>query len=757
MIARSYVRTSCYDWRLMFTKKNSRRGLSGGNGSKRLPMGASLRGLCALALSLSLVPLYAVPAAAQVVETSRSSAVQDVPVVVSGMDFRKVSESPVEIAAVENLGGESLWSDISVDGKEVATNLEYSYDDPSDCYGVMSISSGGTDIARLSGKLSVKIYDEPVESRTGEDSICDLSVHAIYADCGDDEVLIAYRSAVPGDEPDLFRTFRAPRIVYTEEGSRTWALNAFASDIEPLPSDDGSLHIPYRAVPSDAVSGVVVYRDANGNIVETEEIADIGRGALVGVLDEIVANGVSYRSQANTGCLWLSADSPLVEVPVVPVSTVDDARTVVPIRYFGEGGEALMSESVLVGAEGVLYSPPRVFSQVRDGKVVSWTLSECEANGTSYKPEDDGLTLALSRDSDTAITLVYTPSPATVPYKVSLGIVRTDGNGALSTEIVDTLSYSVSDVSPAEVSVPRTFTANDGTVCDMTGSTGEWSWTLDDYIAGSDPYCTVWYADEGARAAAAPYDLEIRAVNASDGSVIASKTVEVGLESGALVDLADDITADGVHYMKLPGQSARSHSYFSDSRVETVWYRAEGDSLYERSTSHRTDIIDDGAASAPGGQSMPSDGGAAGSEDKREVSRWKSGSSFYTLVSSAESFSETEGADSVAQGAAAEGDVRGMGDALNGEGQTLLQVQLDDSPVPMAHIPSGDDKNKSENIAMSSDGEMDFSSMDDPAVVFAVVALVLVIGGSAIAMTVFKKRKERGQGKNKEKETADEE
>lgn len=587
---------------------------------------------------------------------------QQCSVSVSGTDFLDLSAEDVEIACVRNLGSGTLYVDVLVDDMIIEEDLLYSYDEPTDTIGIMSLSSTGFDIEKMSGRVSAHIYDEP-SSADNRTCLYDGTLYGVYADVESDgniaSSLIGTRFCANADA----NLFRAPRTIYV--GDVYAALES--SSVEVSPAFDGTAyHIPYIAAGKQSVHGLIEYVDENNRVIFTEEVVNIGDGTFVDVAPSIETDGIVYVPATYSSRIYLSCDNPRRTVRCLAASSPETPFSIISVMYVGEDGTPLMHERVRVNDTALLYTPPKVFSQSRNGQVDTWSLVAVRENGdTKELSSTADFSLSLSSSSPTQVYLVYRADNASVSYRVGISVVSTTDTGSQVSRI-ENMEFSVKADAPAQVSLPEIYEC-DGKVYRAVGDISPYTYSMEDYLEGVAPRKTVYYAEEGALAKAKPYDIAVRGVDIATGRTIVEKTMTSTIDTACLAALADSVSNDGIEYVKLAGQADIEHNYYDPSREYVVYYRPADAPEYKDAAVSNTSILETPTALSynidDNGQVLTLPNGIQGTETVSSVS------------------------------------VSGVGDntpssntteAVTPDGGTYIEDQIEDNPVPLAEAPSAE-------------------------------------------------------------------
>ncbi len=551
---------------------------------------------------LLAIPLLAAPAVAQLpmpAYAAEQTAAEQSAVNVCGADALTWGDS-FECATVTGLGSDTLYADVSINGKVVTKDMKYTYDDASDTFGVVQLNATADQVLKYSGNMQLDFYTAKTADRD-EDAAPLLSakVYAVCVNAGSDSsatgTMVGIRVAREGEATS---PFAAPKTIV--RGGST----SFAWDGKEEPTlKDGKLYVVYTQHEDTAerIQGAVVYVDEQGNEIKRDE----GVEEEISIKDDwkkdvtlptsFDHNGKTYTVKAKVSHVTLTAQSPEQRVYCTAKKEADKTTKEITLNYVSATtGKTLMVDRVNVGAGGYKYAPATAFSQTHDLDVMRYTLAGATDSAGNTYTAAEAKTLSLTRGGAQTYTLTYEPEETELTYTVNFALVSAGKNGNTDVAVTKSATAKVSASTDATVELPATI-EKDGTTYKRSGSDASLTYTWADLSAGRALSDTVYYVSSDVTTPEA-YDVTVRYVDAVSGTELGTKTLTCKPEGSALsVTSPESVTYKGTEYTRLSGQSAAiTHRFYAPYRTYTVYYAVPGSMTEGDTTVTRTVVVDGG-------------------------------------------------------------------------------------------------------------------------------------------------------------------
>ena len=635
---------------------------------RKVPYALTCVGL-SLALSLTLTPAT-LPAFAQDGAADEQAASGALPLSVRGADALSVGGSSFDVATVVGLGAATLYADVSVDGTVRQHDLSYTFDNPDDQAGVVTLNAKAGYVASHSGALSLDFYTAPVADRaSGDAPVLSAKVYAVAMmvdgqPAGSvEDSLVGIRTAAAGDET---QPFAAPRLVV--RGGNTYRLEGTGNAVPTL--QDGVLYVNYQQVQQQGAEASITYVDEDGQVLLRDSLGALAENEsqTVAVRQTVEAGGRVYVPVVKMPTVTLSAAQPEVIIHCLARREASADTQAVDISYVSTDGTALMRDRVDVGAGGYHYAPPTIFSQARSGSIERYVLTGGHDNRGNVYTRDEAAELSLTLSGAPQITLEYEPVAVQLDYAVSIALVSPAENGGVSVNTVERRTAQVSEGAPATVSLPDTY-ESDGETYTRASDEDSLTYSWEDFTAGRVPSDTVYYVRSDVKAPAA-YDVEVRYVDVASGEQIGGETLSC-TPDGEPLQIAGpaSVEANGETYTRLTGQDAAIvHRFYAPYRTYTIYYARPGQALAGDVTVTRT-VIEDG-----GTRSYVIDSSGNVSPDGGSLI---AGAPYTTLTTPSGA-----GASSEAAGEQSSADNQSQVTAPDGEG--AYEERIDDEGTPLA-------------------------------------------------------------------------
>ncbi len=549
--------------------------------------------LAALALALPLVmsaPQVAMPTTAMAEQAASQSAV------VRGADALTWG-SAFECATVSGLGGSTLYADVAVGGKTVKTDMEYSYDNSTDTFGVVQLNAEASYVAGHSGDITLNFYGaKSTERGEGAAALLSAKVYAVCIQVNGQPLggsvadsMIGIRTARAGEET---LAFSAPTQVVRD--GATYALVGSGKVTPQL--KDGVLYVSYEKLDaSQSVTGKVTYVDENGNELASDTYSfDASESKTVSVRNSVEANGTTYKPATKLTQVKLSVDTPEQRVWCVARAKADTSTQEVTVTYKSSAGATLMVDRVNVGVAGYYYAPAKSFSQANDAAVSLYNLTGAtDSLGNEYSVSE-AAELKLTRDGAKEYTLTYAAEATELTYTVNFALVSAGEGGNTQVSIYKSETGKVTSTSSASVATPTTLEV-DGKTYTRSGSSESLSYSWDELAQGRMLADTVYYVADDVVAPEA-YEVEVRYVDAVSGTQIGSERLTCEPDGSALsITSPESVVYEGSVYERLGGQSAPiAHHFYAPYRTYTVYYAKPGSMSECDTVVKRTVVVDGG-------------------------------------------------------------------------------------------------------------------------------------------------------------------
>lgn len=516
---------------------------------------------------------------------------------IRGMDTTDISGDAFNVACAIGLGADTLYADVAVDGKAVARDITYAYDNASDQAGVVQLTSKKDTVAKYSGRLALSFYGKDSKSRAeGDAALYTADVYAVCmtvdgASAGSvADTMIGARTCAAGDET---ANFTAPRLLVRD--GKTYRVKGGSTSVAPTLSD-GVLYVDYEEVASSGVAGTVTYVDEDGNVIYTDSVGTLadGQSATVSVLKTVETGSKVYVPLTRSATVTLSAANPEVTVHCVARKDASRATNTVSITYVDADGKQLMADTQEVTSGGFNYVPPTVFSQARDGAVSRYVLTGATDNrGGTYSAEQ-AASLAFTYDGASAYTLTYEAEKVQLTYAVSLALVAPGDDGYLTVSVDSTKTADFTEGVDAVVELPATI-EKDGYTYTLSGSEQTLTYTWADFQAGVLASDTAYYTRSDVETPKA-YDVTVRYVDVASGSELGTQTLSCTPDGGALqIAGPESLEANGATYVRLSGQDAAiTHRFYAPYRTYTIYYGQPGTFSEGDTTVTRTVVTNGG-------------------------------------------------------------------------------------------------------------------------------------------------------------------
>ncbi len=549
-----------------------------------------------LALSMSLTCFGAISLSpAKAFADEASSANGEGELVVRGTDTLQIGGDSFECATVAGLASDTLYADITVDGKLATSDMEYKFDKADDTFGVVQLDAKAAYVAKHSGNISLDFYKAKTADRQGAAALASLKTYAVCMRVNGEPVgsieqsMIGIRTAKVS-EAELALTAPA-QIVRGDTTYRLVGSNKVAPTLK-----DGVLYVSYEKVDASAsTTASVVYVDEEGNTLDTDSyLLKKGEEKSVDVRSSVKKDGKVYTPMAATPQVKLSASSPEQRIYCVAQAAADTTTQEVALKYVDADGKQLMADRVNVGAGGYLYAPATIFSQAKNAEVKHYVLAGAtDSLGNKYSAKQ-AEELSLTRDGAKEYTLTYKAKETDLDYTVNFALVSAGKNGNTEVQLVKSEKASVTSAKAAEIALPETY-EKDGVTYKRCGTESALSYTWQDLKKGRLLSDTAYYASSDVVAPSA-YDVKVRYVDAVSGIELGTSTLTCDPNGAALsITSPESVSYEGESYQRLSGQSAPiTHRFWDPYRTYTVYYALPGAISKGDVTVTRTQIIDGG-------------------------------------------------------------------------------------------------------------------------------------------------------------------
>ena len=645
---------------------------------------------------------------------------------VTGMDYLATPGSAagagyIDALSVEGSEGDSIYVNVDHNGETIASHLLYTLAADS-----ATSASDGT----LAGVMSLQIpefqagdaYTVTVYSDYSETKqLYQGTLEGVFAQLGDSGITQLLGVRTIGSEK---RSFNAPARY--EYGGITYEL----ASSDPVGTNPLTYAYAESADTPDTVDGSITYVDDAGNVLATDTIAGLKKGASA--QEVAIPHAVKSVDASGKASWWMpvnfphkvSASYPGTTDFVVPCKKLDLSEAdvngsafVAKITY-RSGSTDLFTDEVPV-SKLYYYAPPETLTLGSGTTARSYKLSDAQDarfDATAGALKLDPKAESPSKDGTVAIDISYDVQPSTQAYYVRLWLCSTSSDQAQPT-LMGEKTYQVKDGDAPTTFDPQNNEYVDSSRYDLAPGMQAEPYTFS-YGSDMSTVTNVYYVPKGEKPAASPYTITIQYRNAADRSLIESHSYTVSPD-----DLADKVytsperfTAGTTTYVRLKGQEAGiQHGYYTMFRTYTVWYRDINNSLLadvvvnpltytiSEGGTTRTDLAGANAGTSGSGTAA---GTAAGG----------------TTVNLGAGGGQNVLTDANGQGAA----------ALDGEGQDANSERIDDNETPLA-----------------SGTESERSLVSSPAAIAGIVAAALL--AVLIAFLLVRRRRKQDDGKAAEK------
>ena len=642
----------------------------------------------ALALALSATPTTA-PAIAAAFSPATAEAVEAASdVAIRGVDTTTLTGDSFDIATAIGLGGNTLYADVTVNGRVVTSDLAYTYDDADDEAGMVQLKTSLATLAKYSGNVTVSFYGEKTAERASDAAaLYTANVYVVAAVDADGNLLgDDVASAAVG-----LRTcagtatsgFQAPTLIVRN------GVTYRRSSTTPTLGADGVLRVTYAQTATSGISAQVNYVDQSGNLLKTDDLGTIAEDQVITYtpLKELTSGDKTYVPlTSSTLAPTLTYANPTLTITCAERRAASTDKTSVAIKYVTTDDATgatrqLMADTVEVGVGGYNYAPAKTFSQARDGSVIRYTLTGAtDSNGNTYTA-DQAASLSLTYSGATTYTLSYSKENLQLSYSVSYALVAPDDNGNLSVSVDSTTSYDFNETTDATVDLPATIDRA-GHTYKLSGSATQLTYGWSDLQSGRLMSDTVYYVRDDVQAPEA-YDVTVRYVDVSTGAELGSTTLTCDPAGDALsIEGPESLDVNGTTYQRLSGQeSALTHRYYAPYRTYTIYYGQPSVIAQGNTTVTRTQIIDGGVTY----YTIDATTGTV-STQASNAGGLATTTPYTTVVSNASADGQTDGdaSDASADSDAADATGEQSSDALAPNGNSAAEERIDEDETPLA-------------------------------------------------------------------------
>ncbi len=539
------------------------------------------------------ITLAAAPAKALAADSSAAASQSQL--IVRGADTLQIGGSSFECATVADLGGGTLYADISVDGSVATKDMEYRFDKADDTFGIVQLDTKASYVAKHSGNILLDFYTAKSDDRQGASPVLSANVYAVCvqvdgAPVGSvEESMIGIRTARAA-EAEL--AIEAPTQIV--RGGVCYKLAGNGKAVPTL--KDGVLYVSYeKADEAQSVSGTVIYVDENGNQIASDSyLVAAGEQKSVALRSSIEANDTVYTPLSAVPQVTLSVECPEVRIYCVARAEADKTTQDVTITYVSSDGKQLMVDRVKVGAGGYFYAPATAFSRANDASVMRYTLAGAtDSLGNTYTAEQ-AKELSLTREGAKEYTLQYQPEETELTYTVNFALVSAGKNGNTNVHVAKSEQAKVSASQAAVVALPETI-EQDGVTYTRFGGEGQLSYSWSDLQSSRMLSDTVYYVASDVAVPEA-YDVKVRYVDAVSGTELGGETLTCNPDGSVLsIGSPESVSFEGKEYQRLNGQSAPiTHRFYAPYRTYTVYYAQPGSMSQGDVTVVRTEVVDGG-------------------------------------------------------------------------------------------------------------------------------------------------------------------
>ena len=595
---------------------------------------------------------------------------------IRGVDFMTVNAADGlwDLFRVENGVGKNIYLEVEKDGSLIAPRFSYQIVEGQDADGEEAADyAGNADSGRIAQIVSLRIGDmsagKEAASRTVqqvfadpnnfpsytvkvydakrggsvlyEGTICPVYAKLVGIDGSEEWKVMGIRTV--GDQDQYADTIGAGSVYYKNVTDanplafRCDTTNAAGEPTVARAENDNKYVVSYQQVEAGAISGALKYVDADGNIVDTELVENIGTGKEVAIKKSFfkttensetgTAETRYYRviQRLNGTTVTLTPEQATKQVRVMEVENAKAGAYQVTIKYVDENGNLLWSDAVDVKGKGYQYTLPNSFSMsavaaannevTTDREKGSWGVSYYTLASWSIatNPSNDNEAIQAQSSESTegdpvvsfdageypagrTVTAVYQSQATT--KEVNLTIIEINGETG---DTIDKVSYTVTPEQSA------TYTpARKGNMVPWSGNMEPITYAWEDLEKGSDVLRYVYYVPEDYMPAAA-YDITVQYMNIANSQILRSETITVDPASNDYVNiLGEETVAVGSDtYVRLAGQeTAIRHAPFSPARTYTIYYRDVNDELSANITIRRTQIVETERPSATPAQTL---------------------------------------------------------------------------------------------------------------------------------------------------------
>lgn len=647
---------------------------------------------------------------------------------VTGMDYLATQESAagagyIDVLSVEGSEGDSIYVNVDHNGETIASHLLYTL-----TAGSASSASDGT----LAGIMSLQIpefqagdaYAVTVYSDYAEtQQLYQGTLTGVFAQLGDAGTTRLLGVRTIGSEE---RAFNAPARY--EYGGITYEL----ASSDPVGTSPLTYAYTEPADAPDTVDGSITYVDDAGNVLATDTIAGLKKGAPA--QEVAIPHAVKSVDASNKASWWMpvnfphkvSASYPGTTDFVVPCKKLDlteadvnGSAFVAEIRYRA-GGKVLLADEVPV-SKLYYYAPPETLTLGSGTTAKSYRLSDTQDarfdTDTKQLKLDPKAENPSGEDKPTVdIDINYDAQSDTQTYYVRLWLCSTSSDQAQPT-LLGEKAYQVKDGDAPQSFDPKSNPLVDSSKYDLAPGMQAEPYTFS-YGSGASTVTNIYYVPKGEKPAASPYTITIEYRNAADRSLIESHEYTVSPE-----DLADKVytspesfTVGQTTYVRLKGQEAGiQHGYYTMFRTYTVWYRDSSNSLLADVVVNPITytVADNGTTRT----ALPAQNTGTGSTANGGTGAAAAGG---TTVSLGTGDGQNVLTDADGQGS----------EALNGEGQDANSERIGDNETPLA---SGTGSEGAQAGLLSS-----------PAAIAGIVAAGLL---AALFIFLFLRRRRKNDGR----------
>lgn len=603
---------------------------------------------------------------------------------VTGIDYLATQESAagagyIDVLSVEGSEGDSIYVNVDHNGETIASHLLYTLAADS-----ASSASDGT----LAGIMSLQIpefqagdtytvtvysdYDETQQLYQG-------TLTGVFAQLGDAGAtqLLGVRTA--GSEE---RAFNAPARY--EYGGITYEL----ASSNPVGTSPLTYAYAESADTPDTVDGSITYVDDAGNVLATDTIPGLKKGAPA--QDIVIPHAVKSVDTSGKATWWMpvnfshkvSASYPGTTDFVVPCKKLDLAEAdvngspfVAEITYRA-GDTTLLTDEVPV-SKLYCYAPPETLTLGSGTAAKSYALSD--AQDARFDTETRQLKLDPKAENPSGdenltvkIDINYDVQADTQVYYVRLWLCPTSSDQELPTQPFKTVMFETKDGDEPQTFDPANNAYVDSSQYDLAPGMQTEPYTFS-YGSGASTVTNIYYVPKGEKPAASPYTITIQYRNAADRSLIESHEYTVNPDDLAdkVYTSPDSFTAGKTTYVRLKGQEAGiQHGYYTMFRTYTVWYRDINNTLLADVVVNPLTytVTDNGTTSTT-----------------RVLRGTNSGTSSTSTGNTGAAAAGTTVELGAGDGQNVLADANGQGsEALNGEGQDANSERIGDNETPLA-------------------------------------------------------------------------